>query len=110
MSLESFLLLYSRILSLIYRTKSPRPGQPIDYQVVDICVGGIDNSPENLAELGKVMKEYPENLIPTENRGNDPICSSIPTAVETTEPKPADDSSASAMNIFAGLSLMMLAF
>ena len=78
--------------------------------MVDICVGGVDNTLENLAELGKIMKEYPENLIPTENRGNDPICSSIPTAVNTTEPKPAADSSASAMNAFAGLSLMMLAF
>lgn len=94
----------------------PVAGQTINYEVVDICVGGLENSDSNLLELGKVMKSYPENLIPAENRGTDPMCSSVPTTANPTEngsetPKPTSrvpTSSASAIVPFAGLLLFVM--
>jgi hypothetical protein len=106
--LESFSLLSGKFQITHYRTLRPAAGQTIDYEVVDICVGGLDRTDANLKDLAKVMSEYPDNLIPSENRGTDPICSSIPTAsISTDASKPKDSTddpnSGSRITAFAGL-------
>jgi hypothetical protein len=44
------------------------------YSVVDICVGGLNATSNVLSEIKALMRDYPENVISSENRGSDPQC------------------------------------
>lgn len=84
-------------------------GQTLDYEVVDICVGGLDRTDKFLKDLAKMVEDYPDNLIPSENRGTDPVCT-LPKLTQATESSTPDDpNSASRITTFAGfLSFLFL--
>ena len=59
------------------------------------------------------MSEYSDKVIPLENRGNDPICASVPTNTNSTQSTPTsrnEPDSASSIAITFALQILVLLF
>ena len=76
---------------MLYSNYRPALGVKLDYTVVDICVGGVMATSESLNTIGQLMSDYPENVIDSRFRGNDPECRLSNYTPKPKPPKEVDD-------------------
>lgn len=91
----------TRLLFVHVSTQNPRPGQPMTYSIVDVCVGGIEASDSNIRAINDFTVANPKNAIPTQFRGTGEQCSlrnvsppsASPSASATPSASPAPKAS-----------------
>jgi hypothetical protein len=57
------------------------------YSVVDICIGGMNATSYVLSQIKGLMRDYPDNVISSENRGSDPECQLL--GITAAAPRPS---------------------